>query len=128
MRKAVTTEYFNSSSLIDFLEDFANDHKWDYERFSLDEIILECPGSWGDYKLSFMWIEDMQTLGISASFQMDFAENLSSSIYELLARVNEQLWIGHFDLSDEGRPTYRYTLLVGKANKESGNQIGKSSG
>ncbi|MBL0941967.1 MAG: YbjN domain-containing protein [Alphaproteobacteria bacterium] len=118
MIKAVTTEYLIPSNLIDFLEDLADDHGWSYERLAQDEIILDYPGSWCDYKLAFMWIGDMHTLGISASFQMRISKSAKLSIYELLARINEQLWIGHFDLSDEGMPTYRYTLLAGTSESE----------
>lgn len=118
MKKAVTTDYSDPSNLIDFIEELADDHRWDYERLDLDELVVRCPGSWCDYRLAFMWVQDMQTLGISASFDMRVPHAAVVSIYELLSRVNEQLWIGHFDLSDEGMPTYRYTLLAGNKNSE----------
>jgi hypothetical protein len=123
MRQAVTTEHLDFSNLLDFIEDIAENYGWSYERLALDEVILECSGSWCDYKLTCMWVEEMQTLGISVSFQMPIADKAKVLVYELLSRINEQMWMGHFDLSDAGSPTYRYTLLTKSIGNEGFNLV-----
>ena len=41
-----------------------------------------------------------------------------NDIHELLALINEKLWIGHFDItSKNGIPAFRHTLLVPQKNE-----------
>jgi hypothetical protein len=44
--------------------------------------------------------------------------------YELLAHINEKLWIGHFDItSKNGIPAYRHTVLKPYGNEILYNQL-----
>ena len=44
---------------------------------------------------------------------MRIPENRRREITDLLALINEKLWLGHFDLcSDYNMPMYRHTLLT----------------
>ena len=46
------------------------------------------------------------------TFDLKFPSSKSRAINELLAIINEKLWIGHFDItSKNGIPAYRHTLF-----------------
>ena len=48
----------------------------------------------------------------------------SPAAYELLALINERLWIGHFDItSRNGIPAYRHTVLETNNNEFLHNQL-----
>ena len=55
---------------------------------------------------------------------MRFPETKSMSAHELLAYINERLWIGHFDItSKNGIPAYRHTVLDSHDNEMLHNQL-----
>ena len=48
----------------------------------------------------------------SITFDIKFPEIKLNKAYELLGLINENLWIGHFDItSKNGIPAFRHTLL-----------------
>ena len=49
---------------------------------------------------------------LSITFDIRFPETKLNKAYELLALFNENLWIGHFDItSKNGIPAFRHTIL-----------------
>ena len=51
------------------------------------------------------------------SFNIKFPLSTLRSIHELLALVNERLWIGHFDItSRNGIPAFRHTMFSSTDN------------
>ena len=46
-------------------------------------------------------------------------ESMRGPIYEILSLINENLWMGHFDVTSKtGVPAYRNTVLIRKKNLE----------
>ena len=98
---------------IDLVEHLAIQNDWPYERGCEDELILNIDGTWCDYQLSINWREDIESLHLASAFDFKVPDARTNEIYRLIARINEQLWIGHFDLwSDEGQILYRHSLLL----------------
>src|SRR3546814_12836128 len=61
----------------------------------------------------FVWLEDRNTPYFTCAWDHRVPEDKQSGVTELLALVNEKMWLGHFDLtSDERMPMFRYTLLT----------------
>ena len=57
------------------------------------------------------------TGGINLPFDLKFPSSKSLEAQELLALINEKLWIGHFDItSKNGIPAYRHTVLSFEEN------------
>ncbi len=98
---------------LDVLEQMVAANDWPYERFGDEEITTAVTGSWCEYHLRFYWREEGQVLQVAATFDFRIPDNKKSEIYETLARINERLWIGHFELwSDQGSLMYRHAVLV----------------
>ncbi|RCK44733.1 hypothetical protein TH25_18875 [Thalassospira profundimaris] len=96
------------------VEDIAQTNQWNLERRSADEIVVEIPGHWCTYLVYFTWRDDAEALHIACCFDLFVPDPVRPRIYELLAKCNEQLWIGHFGLwLDENMPLFRHTLLFG---------------
>jgi len=97
---------------LDLLEQAASVQEWPFERTAEDEINLNVTGRWCDYHLSFTWRQDLEALHVSAAFDMRVPKEKRSEIYALLGLVNEQMWLGHFDLwQDEGVILFRHGIL-----------------
>ena len=49
---------------VDVIEHVAHSNDWSFERSGDDEITISVAGGWGDYHVSFSWMEDMAAAGI----------------------------------------------------------------
>ncbi len=110
---------------IDMLEHYFRSHEWVFEREGDEEIVTTVKGSWSDYELRALWREDDGVLqfiamtGISAAVGKADAET-RAGLFEALALINEQLWIGHFELwSADGAILFRHAVLVDGADEAS---------
>ncbi|ABC24075.1 YbjN domain-containing protein [Rhodospirillum rubrum] len=98
---------------IDLIESIAVFKEWTFERRGDREMAVEVPGHWCDYGLFFSWSEDLDALHFSCAFDMRVPKNRRGEILDLLAQLNERLWLGHFALwSETGIPMFRQTVLL----------------
>lgn len=102
-----------SANPLDIVEQFVSANDWPFDRRSDEEMAVEAPGKWCDYSLFFSWREEIGALHFTCAFDMKVSRGKRGRIYELLAQLNERLWLGHFGLwSDEGAPMFRHTVLL----------------
>lgn len=105
-----------ASNPVDLVEDIASRNEWATERTSDDELTLTVAGRWSDYHVSLNWRDDLETLHIASAFDAKVPDNRLGEIYRLVAQINEQLWLGHFDVwKDEGLIMYRQGLMLNGA-------------
>lgn len=104
------------SNPVDLVEQVASMHDWSIDRTNEDELTLAVAGSWTDYNVSLNWREDLETLHIACAFDFKVPDNRLGEVYRLIAQINEQLWLGHFDLwSHEGLIMFRQGLMLNGA-------------
>ena len=97
---------------IDMLEDYFSAHGWEFER-NEDEVTAHVKGSWAKYELRALWREDDSVLQFLAFPDIRVPDERRAAMYETLGLVNEQLWIGHFELwSSSGVLLYRNAAAV----------------
>jgi hypothetical protein len=98
---------------LDVVERIAATNDWSFERPGEDEITMLVGGRWSDYQISFTWMFDIEALHLACAFELKVPERRLSEVQQLIAAVNEQLWIGHFDLwPKEGLVMYRHALML----------------
>ena len=108
---------------VDLVERLASLNDWSFERSGDYEISLSITGRWADYHVSFQWMSEIEALHLACAFDLKVPEGRRAEVLKLLAIVNEQLWVGHFDLwSDEGMVMYRNALLLAGGATASGRQ------
>lgn len=101
---------------IDLLEQIAHRHDWSCDRAGEDELTMVVAGSWTDYHVSLNWRGDLETLHVACAFELKAPDARTTEIYRLLAQINEQLWLGHFDFwKQEGLIMFRHGLLLNGA-------------
>lgn len=102
----------DDSAPIDMLEAYYAAHDWDFERHD-DEIVATVKGSWATYELRALWREDDSVLQFLAFPDIKVPDDRRPAMYEALGLVNEQMWVGHFELwSSSGILLYRHAVLV----------------
>jgi hypothetical protein len=100
---------------VDIIEQSAERNDWIFDRSHDDEITISMPGAYADYHVSFTWLEELHGLHLACAFDFRVNGRRRAEVLELLARINERLWLGHFDLwAKEGLLMLRQTMLLGK--------------
>ena len=107
---AVSHESF-AANPIDVVERMVDENEWFSERRSDGEMSVQAPGQWCDYSLYFAWNQTASAMHFTCAFDMRVPENRRERIHELLALINEKLWLGHFGIwNDEGLPMFSHSL------------------
>ena len=109
---------------IDIVEEVIHSKKWTFSRSAEHELVAEISSEWCQYRLYFTWSEKIKAINFTITFDLKFPQNKYLAAYELLALINEKLWIGHFDItSKNGIPAYRHTVLSFPENEMLQNQL-----
>jgi len=110
-------------SPLDVVERMAAGNNWPFERAGEDEIGLAVTGRWTHYQVSFTWMTDIETLHLACAFDMKVPELRLTDVQKLIALINEQLWIGHFDVwTQNGVIMFRHALVLAGGVVASGRQ------
>ncbi len=113
MRLSTIDEDTGSAAPIDMLEAWFEAHGWTNERVGEEEIVASTQGSWGAYELRGVWREDDNVLQFLAFPDIRVAEHQNATVYEAIGLINEQLWIGHFELwAGNGTLLFRHAALL----------------
>lgn len=98
---------------VDIIEHIASINDWTFERQDADEISISVRGGWCDYHVSFNWMEEMESLHVACAFDLKVPAARKAEVKQLVSLVNEQMWIGHFDVwSGEGIVLFRHSHLL----------------
>lgn len=88
---------------------------WPFTHASEDEISAEVKGAWATYQFQAIWRREDRVLQLLCLPEVRVPENKRAHVYEALALINEQLWVGHFDLWSNGSVVlYRHGLMLGE--------------
>ncbi len=108
---------------LDVVERVAGSNGWAFERAGEDEITLLVTGKWSDYQVSYTWMFDIEALHLACAFELKVPERCRSEVQLLISMINEQLWVGHFDLwLQDGLVMYRHALVLAGGVEASGRQ------
>jgi len=108
--------YDRVTNPVDLVEQVAVGHDWSCERTADDELTMTVAGSWADYHISLNWRGDLEALHLACAFDFKVPDNRLVEVYRLIAQINEQLWLGHFDLwTHEGLLMFRHGLMLNGA-------------
>ncbi len=100
---------------IDMLCAYFDAHGWSHEHVSDDEIVANTQGSWASYEVRAVWRAEDQVLQLLVFPDIRVLEDKRGAIYETIGLINEQLWLGHFELwSSSGILLFRHGLLIGE--------------
>jgi len=98
---------------IDSVEAIFKQKSFSFERRDLNEIVVEVQGKWNDMLLFFAWETHLKCLHMSCFMDIEAKVCDKSRIFELLALINENLWIGHFSYwSEHETPIFKHSVIV----------------
>ncbi len=124
--RLINIEPERQSNPVDVIEQIAALNDWSFDRATDDEINIAIVGGWCDYHVSFSWMEDKEAVHLACAFDLKVPDQRKLEVVRLLSGVNEQLWIGHFDLwQKEGVILYRQALLLSGGVEPTSAQVEK---
>jgi hypothetical protein len=98
---------------LDVVERIASVNDWSFERAGDDEITILIAGRWSDYQVSFTWMNDIEALHLACAFDLKVPDRRRVEVQQLISLINEQLWVGHFDLwIKDGMVMFRHALVL----------------
>ena len=108
---------------LDVVERLAAVNDWSFERASEDEITILVSGRWAEYQVSYTWMGDIEALHLACAFDLKVPERRRGDVQKLISLINEQMWVGHFDLwLNEGIVMFRHALMLTGGVEASGKQ------
>lgn len=101
------------SAPLDMLAALFEARGWQYDVVSDEEITAEFKGSWTSYQLRIIWREEDNALQLLVFPDVTAPTEKHETLYKALGLINEQLWLGHFDLwSQNGIILFRNGILL----------------
>ena len=99
---------------VDMLASLFEARGWDYDYVGDDEITSEVQGSWASYQVRGIWRREDHVLQLLCLPDIRLPDEKRAPMFEVLALVNEQMWLGHFDVWSSGMVLlYRHALMLG---------------
>ena len=101
---------------LDVVEEIIYLKQWSCSRANDYELVSEIQGNCL-YRLYIVWSEKINAISLTITFDLKVPQAYKHPIFELLSLINENLWMGHFDITSRtGIPAYRNTFLI--SNKD----------
>ncbi|MCB2013519.1 MAG: YbjN domain-containing protein [Sphingobium sp.] len=102
---------------LDMLASYFEANGWAFQHNGEDEIAAKMQGSWAQYEIRAIWRPEDQVLQLLALPDIRVADDKRAAIYETIGLINEQLWMGHFELwSNSGVVLFRHGTLLGQGD------------
>ena len=107
-------EHEEDAAPVDMLVSLFEARGWPCEAVGDDEVSGEVQGSWANYQVRGIWRREDHVLQLLCLPDIRVPDDKRAAMFEVLALVNEQLWLGHFDIwSSGGVLLYRHGLMLG---------------
>jgi hypothetical protein len=101
------------TNALEVVERLAVTNSWPFERTGEDEITLNVTSQWTNYQLSFTWMSELEALHLACAFDMKVPDPRLNEVQALIAMINEQMWIGHFEVwLQDGVVMFRHALVL----------------
>ena len=98
---------------IDAVETIFHKKSVDFERRNTNEVVVEVEGKWNNMLLFFAWEKHLQCLHVSCLMNLNINPADKGRFFELLAMINENLWIGHFSYwSEHQMPVFKHSVII----------------
>jgi hypothetical protein len=102
------------SAPVEMLAALCEARGWSFDFAAEDEITVEIQGSWANYQLRGIWRQEDHVLQLICLPDIRVPDDKRAPMFEVLAMVNEQMWLGHFDVWSNGMVLlYRHALMLG---------------
>lgn len=98
---------------LDMIEDLVASKGWKFHREDDEFLMIELQGQKEVFEVCLEWQEEFSALLMTCSLPIKISPAHHEIAVRTLEQINQNLWLGHFDLSGrDGSPALRHTLLM----------------
>jgi hypothetical protein len=83
-----------------------------FDRTEDGDLAFSLAGDWKDYELWFAWRPEGDCLQLCLSMDLTIPEELRAGAQDLIAQVNPRVWLGHFELWEDGEVIFRHGMAL----------------
>lgn len=110
MNLALEQDMYNP---IDAIEAIFEKDNVSFDRRKDNELVAEVLGKWDNMLLFFAYEAHLRCLHLSCLLNIETSAVDRSKMFELLALLNENLWLGHFSYwSEQKMPIFKHSLIL----------------
>lgn len=103
---------------LDVVEHVLSSENLSFDRTEDGDIAFALTGDWKDYELWFAWRPEVDCLQLCLSLDMRAAPSGRAPAVELLALINERIWLGHFEAwSEDGEIVFRHAMTLPRGER-----------
>jgi hypothetical protein len=108
MKDSTAKDYSESASNpLDSYERFLKSRKARFKRVDSESLAVEID----TYTLELYWNEDDEALLCSCALGMQLQDGVRDMAAPVVMHINRRQWLGHFEVTEDGVPCWRYTML-----------------
>ena len=101
---------FLANDPLDVVEHVLTAENLPFDRTEDGDLAFSLAGDWKDYELWFAWRPEADCLQLCLSMDHKVAKTQRLDAHELLALVNPRVWLGHFELWEDGEIIFRHGM------------------
>ena len=101
---------FLANDPLDVVEHVLTAENLPFDRTEDGDLAFSLAGDWKDYELWFAWRPEADCLQLCLSMDQKVGKPQRVAAHELLALVNPRVWLGHFELWEEGEIIFRHGM------------------
>ena len=95
------------------MEHVLNAENLEFDRTEDGDLAFALTGDWKDYELWFAWRPEADCLQLCLSLDLTAGKDIRTQAYELVALINQRVWLGHFELwVEDGEIVFRHAMSL----------------
>jgi len=83
-----------------------------FDRTEDGDLAFSLAGDWKDYELWFAWRPEGDCLQLCLSMDLTVTKDQREAAQELIAALNPRVWLGHFELWEDGEIIFRHGMAL----------------
>ena len=95
---------------LDVVEHVLTSEKLAFDRTEDGDLAFSLTGDWKDYELWFAWRPEGDCLQLCLSMDLTVAKAQRGDAHELISQVNPRVWLGHFEVWEDGEIVFRHGM------------------
>lgn len=97
---------------LDVVEHVLSAENLEFDRTEEGDLAFSLTGDWKDYELWFAWRPEADCLQLCLSIDLKADKADRARFFELVSIINQRLWMGHFEVWDDGEIVFRHAMTL----------------
>jgi len=97
---------------LDVVEHVLQAENLQFDRTEDGDLAFTLAGDWKDYELWFAWRPEADCLQLCLSVDLQVSPAQRAAAFELSATINQRVWLGHFEIWDDGEIVFRHAMAL----------------